>query len=332
MTLDQRRTTAGPAGGPPDEPTGRAPGAEREHRIGLLAGVTAYSLWGVFPLVFHQLRDVAAGEVLLHRLLWSFVVVAGVLAFRGDTSWVTVLRHRREDGARARLALAVTLVSVNWLVYVWAVSQENVVEAALGYYINPLITVALGIVVLGERLRRLQLVALAFGAASVAVLTVAYGRVPWVALVLACSFAGYGFIKKAVAVPAMTSLAVETAIALPVAAVGLLVLEGRGDAAFLHGSAGRDLLLLTLGVVTAAPLVLFGTAARRIPLSMLGLLQYLTPTGQLLCGVLVLNEPLPPERLAGFVLVWVALMVLTADALRAARRARRVAPVAPVGR
>jgi chloramphenicol-sensitive protein RarD len=247
-----------------------------------------------------------------------------VLAVRHDTSWVDVLRHRRADGARGRLAVAVVLISVNWLVYVWAVSEEHVLEAALGYYINPLITVALGIVVLDERLGRLQAVALVFGAASVAVLTLAYGRVPWISLVLACSFAGYGFIKKAVAVPATTSLAVETAIASPVALAALVVLEARGDAAFLHGSVGRDLLLLSLGVVTAAPLVLFGTAARRIPLTMLGLLQYLTPTGQLLCGVLVLHEPLPPERLAGFVLVWVALMVLTVDALRRARQARRV--------
>jgi chloramphenicol-sensitive protein RarD len=191
--------------------------------------------------------------------------------------------------------------------------------------VNPLITVALGIVVLGERLRRPQVVALAFGAASVAVLTVAYGRVPWIALVLACSFAAYGFLKKSVAVPATTSLAVETALASPVALVGLLVLEARGDAAFLHGSVGRDALLAGLGIVTAVPLVLFGTAARRIPLSLLGLLQYLTPTGQLLCGVLLLDEDLPPERFAGFVLVWVALMVLTADALRDGRRARRLA-------
>ena len=222
-----------------------------------------------------------------------------MLLVRRDTGWVDVLRHRRPDGARGRLAAAVVSSAVNWLVYVWAVSEEHVLEAALGYYINPLITVALGMVVLGERLRRLQVVALGFGAASVAVLTLAYGRVPWISLVLACSFAGYGFLKKAVAVPATTSLAVETAIACPVALAGLVVLEARGDAAFVHGSVGRDLLLLGLGVVTAVPLVLFGTAARRIPLTMLGLLQYLTPTGQLLCGVLVLHEPLPPERLAG---------------------------------
>ncbi len=355
MTPDDRSATAVPAGGglgprtegaagvgsagPSDAGAGHAqdgagtgdgrPDEGRDERLGMLAGVAAYGLWGLFPLLFHQLSDVAPGEVLLHRVLWSFVVVAGVLAIRRDTGWLAVLRHRRADKARSRLALAAGLVSVNWLVYVWAVSENHVLEAALGYYINPLITVALGVVALGERLRRLQLVALGFGAASVAVLTVGYGRVPVIALVLACSFAGYGFLKKQVAVPATTSLAVETAIASPVALVGLLVLAGRGDAAFLHGSVGRDLLLLSLGVVTATPLVLFGTAARRIPLSTLGLLQYLTPTGQLLCGVLVLHESLPAERLAGFVLVWVALTVLTVDALRDVRRQRAAASSAP---
>jgi chloramphenicol-sensitive protein RarD len=262
----------------------------------------------------------------MHRVLWSFVVVAGLLALRRDTGWWTVLRTRSPE--RGRLAAAAALISVNWLVYVWAVSVENVVEAALGYYINPLITVALGVVVLRERLARLQIVALGFALAAVAVLTVAYGRVPWVALALACSFAGYGYLKKAVDVPATTSLAVETAVLLPFALVGLVVLQVRGDLALLHGSGGRDLLLVGLGVITAVPLVLFGTAARRIPLTMLGLLQYLTPTFQLLCGVVVLDEDLPPERLAGFVLVWIALVILGTDALRESRRPDELVPVA----
>lgn len=288
-----------------------------ERRVGTLAGVAAYSLWGVFPLVFHLLGDVLPLEVLVHRVLWSFVVVVAVLSIRGDRSWLAVLRRRSPE--RVRLAAAAAAISVNWLVYVWAVAEEHVVEAALGYYINPLITVALGIVVLGERLRRLQLVALGFGLASVLVLTVAYGRVPWIALVLACSFATYGFLKKKVAVGATTSLAVETAVLAPFALVVLVVMEASGEAAFLHDGTGQDLLLLSLGVVTAVPLVLFATAARRIPLTLLGLLQYLTPTMQLLCGVVVLGEAMPTERLVGFVLVWIALIVLTVDALRAAR-------------
>ena len=193
---------------------------------------------------------------------------------------------RRVPGALPRLTLAAVLIAINWLVYIWAVNNDHVVEAALGYYINPLITVALGVAVLGERLRRLQVVALGFGAAAVVVLTVAYGRVPWIALVLACSFGGYGFLKKSVPVGAVTSLAVET---LVLAAGGRRRPGGprgsAGEAAFLHGSVGRDVLLVGLGIVTAVPLLLFGTAARRIPLSLLGLLQYLTPTLQLLCGV-----------------------------------------------
>ena len=292
-----------------------------------MAGVAAYSLWGLFPLVFHLLRSVSPGEVLIHRIVWSFVVVVGLLVARRERHWLRAVRAL--PGALPRLTLAALLIATNWLVYIWAVNNDHVVEAALGYYINPLITVALGVVVLGEHLRRPQLVALAFGAAAVVVLGIAYGQVPWISLVLACSFGGYGFQKKAVPVGTVTSLAVETLVLLPAALAGLVVLLATGDAAFLHGSVGRDILLVGLGVVTAVPLLLFGTAARRIPLSLLGLLQYLTPTLQLMCGVLVFHEPMPPARLAGFVLVWVALAVLGADALGERRRTAAVPVVEP---
>lgn len=298
-----------------------------ELRRGVLAGVAAYSLWGTFPLIFHQLSDVAALEVLFHRVVWSFVVVGALLIGQRDREWLQVLR--RHSPARTRLAAAAVLVSINWLVYVWAVSQDRVVEAALGYYINPLITVALGVVILGERLKRLQVLAIGFAALAVVVLTVAYGQVPWVSLTLAFSFAGYGFLKKAVPVRAATSLAVETALLAPIALVGLVIIQVGGHGAFLHGSVGRDSLLVSLGVITAVPLLLFATAARRIPLSLLGLLQYLTPTFQLMCGVLVLGEDLPAERLAGFVLVWIALALLAFDALSEGRR-KRLASVVPV--
>lgn len=289
-------------------------------RLGTAAGVGAYALWGLFPLVFHQLDDVAPGEILLHRILWSFALVAALLALRRDRRWFAPVRAARHG--LGQLSLASVAIAINWLVYIWAVNDGQVVEAALGYYVNPLITVALGVVVLHEHLRRLQQWALGFGAASVAVLTVAYGRVPWVALVLAVSFATYGFLKKSVPVDATTSLAVETAILVPFAATAAVVLDVSGEAAFLHGSTGRDLLLASLGIVTAVPLLLFGTAARRIPLSLLGLLQYLTPTMQLLVGVAVFHEPMPAERLAGFVLVWVALALLGTDALQALHRSR----------
>ena len=299
-------------------PAGPGTHHDADLRLGTLAGVAAYSLWGVFPLVFRLLDSVAPTEVLVHRIVWSLCVVLVLLAVRRERHWFRAVRSL--PGALPRLALAALLIAVNWGVYIWAVNSDHVVEAALGYYINPLITVALGVVVLGERLRRLQHVALAFGAAAVVVLTLAYGRPPWIALVLACSFGGYGYLKKSVPVGAVTSLAVETLVLAPVAATWLVLLEVTGEAAFLHGSAGRDVLLVSLGVVTAVPLLLFGTAARRIPLSLLGLLQYLTPTLQLLCGVVVFHEPLPPERLVGFVLVWVALVVLALDALGTRRR------------
>lgn len=302
--------------------------APADVRLGTAAGAAAYALWGLFPLVFHQLDEVAPGEILLHRIVWSFVVVAGLLVLRRDRGWFGPVRAARH-GLR-QLSLAAVAIAVNWLVYIWAVNNEHVVEAALGYYVNPLITVALGVFVLREHLRPLQRWALGFGAASVAVLTVAYGRVPWVALVLAGSFATYGFLKKSVPVDATTSLAVETAVLVPFAAVAMAVVHQRGDAAFLTGSNGRDVLLVSLGVVTAVPLLLFGTAARRIPLSLLGLLQYLTPTMQLLVGVAVFHEPMPAERLAGFFLVWVALVLLGTDALRTLRRTRVERATVPV--
>ena len=291
--------------------------------------MTAYSLWGLFPLVFHRLRAVGAVETLLHRILWSFAVVLIVLAWRGPRGWVRPLLADRRQ--LVRLATASGLIAGNWFLYIWAVNHGHVVEAALGYYINPLLTVALGVLVLGERLRRLQLAALGLGAVSVAVLTVSYGRPPWIALVLAVTFAGYSFQKKAVTIGSAPSLAVETAVLAPFALGGLLFLEVHGTAAFGHRSVALDFGLAGLGIVTAVPLLLFASAARRIPLSMLGLLQYLTPTGQLLCGVLLLGEGLPLARLAGFSLVWLALMVLAADAVAARRRgATEIAPVPPV--
>lgn len=293
-----------------------------EQRTGVLAGFSAYGLWGIFPLVFRLLDDVSPVEILFHRIAWSLVVVLGVLGVQCRfPELATLVRHRR---SLRRLSLAAVFISVNWLTYIWAVNSGHVVDAALGYYVNPLFTVALGVIVLHERLRPAQKVALGFGAASVLVLTVANGRVPWIALVLAGSFGMYGYLKKDAGAKALTSLAIETAVLAPVAVVGLSVLALGGGLSFTNGSVARDLLLAGLGVVTAVPLLLFATAATRIPLSMLGLLQYVTPTMQLICGVAILGEDLPPERLAGFVLVWIALTVLATDAVRSERRSRRL--------
>jgi chloramphenicol-sensitive protein RarD len=295
---------------------------DQQHRLGVLAGFAAYGLWGVFPLVFRLLDDVSAVEILFHRIAWSLVVVLVVLAVQRRFAELAILaRHRR---SLQRLALAAVFISVNWLTYIWAVNSGHVVDAALGYYVNPLFTVALGVVVLHERLRPAQRVALGFGVGSVVVLTVAAGRVPWVALVLAASFGMYGYLKKDADAAALTSLAVETAVLAPLAVVGLTVFAVQGELSFTNGSGWRDLLLAGLGVVTAVPLLLFATAATRIPLSMLGLLQYVTPTMQLICGVVILDEDLPPERLVGFVLVWIALTVLATDAVHSERRSRRL--------
>ena len=298
-----------------------------EQRTGVLAGFSAYALWGVFPLVFRLLEEVSAVEILFHRIAWSLAVVLGVLAVqRRFAELATLVRHRR---SLQRLALAAVFISINWLTYIWAVNSGHVVDAALGYYVNPLFTVALGVIVLHERLRPAQRVALGFGVASVLVLTVANGSVPWIALVLAGSFGMYGYLKKDAGAAALTSLAIETAVLAPVALVGLAWFAARDELSFTGGSVWRDLLLAGLGVVTAVPLLLFATAATRIPLSMLGLLQYITPTMQLIVGVAILGESLPPARLAGFALVWIALTVLATDAVQSERRSRRIA-VEPV--
>lgn len=288
-----------------------------ERRVGTLAGAAAYGIWGLFPILFHALRSVAATEILVHRIVWSCVVVLIILAFRGDWHWYDAVRQHPRG--LSQLALAGVLIAINWWVYIWAVNHDRVLEAALGYYINPLITVAIGVIVLREQLRRPQYVALALGLAAVAVLTLAYGEVPWIALMLATSFAAYGFLNKAVSVDATSALAVQTGVLLPFALVAGTVLIVRGDAAAGGGNLRQDALLLALGVVTAVPLLLFGTAARRIPLSELGLLQYITPTMQLVCGIVIFREDLPAERLAGFILIWLALFLLGVDAIRASR-------------
>ncbi|MSO86492.1 MAG: EamA family transporter RarD [Acidimicrobiia bacterium] len=288
-----------------------------ERRVGTLAGVAAYGIWGLFPIMFHALRSVGATEILVHRIVWSCVVVLIILAFRGDRHWYDAVRHHPRG--LSQLALAGVLIAINWWVYIWAVNHDRVLEAALGYYINPLITVALGVIVLREQLRRPQYVALALGLAAVAVLTLVYGEIPWIALTLATSFAAYGFLNKAVSVDATSALAVQTGVLLPFALVAGTVLILRGDAAVGQGTLSQDALLLALGVVTAVPLLLFGTAARRIPLSELGLLQYITPTMQLVCGIAIFHEDLPPERFAGFILIWLALFLLGADAIRVSR-------------
>ena len=292
----------------------------------MLAGVIAYGMWGLFPLYFHHTAPATPVEVLFHRMVWTLAVVAIFLTVRHDWGWWSLARRNR--ALLAKVALAALMLSANWGIYIWAVNNDHVVDAALGYFINPLVTVALGVVILGERLRPLQRVAVGLGALSVVVLTIGYGRPPWISLILAGSFATYGFMKKTIALPAVPSLCLETIVMLPVAAIGFLVLLQQGDVTIGKEGPGHTALLLLSGVVTAVPLVLFGAAARRIPLSMLGLLQYLTPTLQLLCGVIAFDESVPLARWVGFFIVWGALAMLLIDVVRVpSRRATERAPL-----
>jgi chloramphenicol-sensitive protein RarD len=299
-----------------------------EERRGTLFGASAYLLWGAFPLYFPLLKPAGAVEILLHRVVWSLVVCALVLTVvRGWRQFAAVFRSVGRVGA---LSAAAVFIAVNWGVYIYAVNSGHVVEAALGYFVNPLVTVLLGVVVLRERLRVLQWVAVGIGFGAVAVLTFAYGRPPWIAAVLAFSFATYGLIKNRVGrgVGALTSLSVETAVLTPFALVWLVWMELNGTGTFTDGGTQHSLLLAAAGVVTAVPLLLFAAAARRVPLSTIGLLQYLTPTLQFLIGVLIMGEQMPPARWVGFTLVWLALVVLTWDGLRTAHNRARLARAA----
>lgn len=290
--------------------------ADRTHPAGLAAGLGAYAWWGLLPLYFPLLVPAGAVEIVAHRVVWSLGLCLGLLAVtRGWAAFTSALRDPR---ARRMLALAAALVAVNWLVFVYAVFTEQVVDAALGYFVNPLVTVALAVLVLGERLRGVQWVAVSLGAAAVVVIAVGYGRLPWIALVLAGSFGLYGLVKNRVgrSVPAVAGLAVETLVLAPLAAVYLVMLSLAGTASFGAVGPAHALALAGSGVVTATPLLLFGAAARRLPLSTLGLLQYLAPTMHLVIGVVVLREDMPPARWAGFALVWAALILLTGDGLR----------------
>lgn len=293
------------------------------HRVapgysGLLAGVAAYGIWGVFPLYFRELHGISPWEIAGFRVLTTALVTWAFLACKRDFSWI---RSALLPGVRVRLVLAGFAIATNWLIYVWAVSNGHVVDAAIGYYINPLIIVAVGVVVLKERLTRLQKVALGFGAASVGVLSFAYGKIPWIALGLAFSFAAYGYLKKTTGLQPIQSLAAETTALAPFAIVGLGLIARFDRLDVLHSPAKAQLFLLASGIITAVPLVLFGMAARKIPLAQVGLLQYIAPTMVLLCGVAVLNEHVTGERWVGVILVWVALVLLAVDAWSTMRSA-----------
>lgn len=294
-----------------------------EQKRGAAYGLLAYGIWGLFPLYFAALRPAGAWEILSHRILWTVLLCAVVLVVRRDLRWLRLLRDR------PRLALGVTaaalLIAANWVIYVAAVLGGHTTEAALGYFLNPVVTVALGVLVLRERLRPMQWAAVAIGALAAIYLSVAAGSVPLIAVSLACTFGGYGLVKKKIGVSleALHSLTAETLVLTPIAVVLLAVLTLRGDTTFTTDGTWHTVLLVLAGVLTATPLLFFAAAARRVPLVTIGLLQFLTPVLQLLCGVLLLHEQMSAQRWVGFGIVWVALAVLTVDSLRSYGVSRR---------
>lgn len=303
---------------------------ENEVRRGTAYGLLAYAVWGLFPLYFDALKPSGAWEILAHRIVWTFVLCAAILLIRRDLAWIRSLASPRLGGGVVAAAL---LIAANWVIYVYAVLAGHTYEAALGYFLNPLVTVALGVVVLGERLRPLQWVAVGVGLVAAIVLTVAGGGIPWIALGLAFSFGTYGLLKKRVGVSlqAMHSLAAETAVLTPIALVILAIVAARGESTFVGFGAWHTTLLVLAGPVTAVPLLLFAAAARRIPLVTVGLIQFITPVLQLLVSVTLLHEHVSGGLWFGFGIVWVALVLLTIDAVSAGRAGRPgIGPVEPV--
>ena len=287
-------------------------------RSGALYGFLAYFMWGLFPLYWPLLAPSSAIEILSHRIVWSAVAMALVILLaRKGRALRSLVRDRRR---LALLAVAAVVVSGNWLVYIWGVNSGRVVETSLGYFINPLVTVLMGVLVLGERMRPLQWASLGVASVAVVVLTVDYGRLPWVALALALTFGTYGLAKKQANAGALESLALETGLLAPFAIAFVLVLANRGDSTFGNEGWVHLALLVGAGLVTAVPLVLFGAAATRLSMVSLGLLQYLAPILQFLIGVLVFREEMPAGRWIGFALVWLALVLLTAESIRYRRR------------
>jgi chloramphenicol-sensitive protein RarD len=286
---------------------------------GIAYASAAYLLWGVFPIYFKALLGVAPLEILAHRIVWSLAVCAVLLLLLRRLRWLAELR--RQPRVLLWFVASSVMVTINWFVYIWAVNSGRVVDASLGYFINPLVNVLIGAVFLHERLRRAQWTAVSVAAAGVLWLTWQAGAVPWIGLVLGLSFGIYGLLRKTAALGAIEGLTLETVLLAPIAAVYLIWLVQAGQSEFAQGGATTRLLLLAAGPVTAAPLLLFAAGARRIPFSTLGLLQYLGPSLQLLIGVWLYDEPFA-ERAPGYVLIWIALAVFSVEGLAGGWRAR----------
>ncbi|TLM81769.1 EamA family transporter RarD [Pseudarthrobacter sp. NamE2] len=306
---------------------------DKDTTAGILFGIGAYGLWGLLPLYFFVLMPAGAVEIVANRVVWSLLFCA--LLITVTRAWPALVAAFRDRAVFGTLAFAAFLIAVNWLTYTYGVTTNQAVETSLGYFINPLVSVLLGVLVLKEKLRPLQWAAVGIGFVAVGVLTYSYGKLPWIALTLAFSFGLYGFVKKRVGpkVDAVTSLSVETMVLAPFAAATMVVLALNGTATLTSQGAGHFWLLLASGVITAVPLVFFGASARRLPMTTIGLLQYFAPVLQFIVALVVFREAMPVERWIGFGVVWLALLVLTVDMLRTARRhaAARKAALQPAG-
>ncbi|WP_188454686.1 EamA family transporter RarD [Virgibacillus oceani] len=296
-----------------------------DEKSGIIYTALAYLLWGFLPIYWKLVQQVPAGEILAHRIVWSFLFMAGViLCVRKWSGFIQECKVIIRDKKKLiGITLASVVISINWLTYIWAVNSDQVIQASLGYYINPLISILLGIIVLKERLTRNQLVSFLLAAVGVINLAVSYGVFPWVSLLLALSFGIYGLLKKMVDIGAMFGLAIETMIVTPIAFIYLLAIPdnvGFASSSFLTGT---NLLLIGAGVATAVPLLLFASGAKQIPLSMVGFLQYIAPTIMLILGVFLYHETFSRAHLVSFSLIWVALIIYMGSAQRRPLRATR---------
>lgn len=286
---------------------------------GIVYAALAFLWWGLFPLYFRIVPGIDPGEVLAHRIVWCLLLMLGLLAWRRQWGWLgPVLRQKKVLAAFVASAL---LLSCNWLTYIWSVNNGHVIDASLGYFITPLVNVLLGYTLLHERPRRAQWIALAFAALGVLWLTVQTGRLPWIALVLAATFGCYGLLRKVAVLGAVEGLTLETMLLAPLAFAALAIWSLQGRAAFPATDVLTNVWLIALGPVTAVPLLLFAAGARRISMTTLGLLQYIGPSIQFVLGVWVFHEMFTPARLAGFALIWIALLVYSLDGWRVTRRA-----------
>jgi chloramphenicol-sensitive protein RarD len=287
-----------------------------KNKLGLVFGFSAYSLWGLFPLYWPLLEPANALEIVSHRAVWTLVFCFIVLAI--TKALKSTLATLKQPKITARLFLTSILISINWLVYIWATNNGHVVEASLGYYINPLIIIGFGVILLKEKMRPLQWVAVSIASLGVLVLTIDYGRLPWIALALALSWGSYGLIKKQLGLGALEGLAIETLISAFFYLGYLIYIGNQGTGQFGH-SWGLTLLLLSAGAVTAIPLLLFNGSTNRLPFTTIGLLQYITPTLQFSVGVWIRHEDMPTARWVGFLIIWVALTTLAIDLVKSSR-------------